>query len=155
MPAGDVAPGLSQNRYVVLNTSNASITDVTEAYRRNRLLGIVPHRVDLGHPPVGELLGPTWYPSEGDFRWMPQEATVKIGLPEGRVGQILVDTICVPMLLKDGPIVLSIALNDVPANATFQQLAKVIFGSQVIFHISRNFVLLHKRFSPRASAHER
>ncbi len=60
--------------------------------------------VDAGDPASASRLGPTWYPAEGAYRWMPKTATLKIGGPQ-KDGQALEITgHCPAVLLTKGPL---------------------------------------------------
>ncbi len=60
--------------------------------------------VDVGDPASAGRLGPTWYPVEGAYRWMPKTATLKIGGPQ-QEGQVLeVSGHCPAALVAKGPL---------------------------------------------------
>jgi len=70
--------------------------------------------VDVGDPAYASRLGPTWYPVEGDYRWMPKTATLRIGGPQ-KEGQILeVAGHCPAALLSNGPLAVTFSADGVP-----------------------------------------
>lgn len=75
---------LSQNRAVVYAVDDEGhVRDVTKLFQASTLDSELPQKIELGHPPLDSMLGSSWYPSEGDFRWMPKDATVRLGVPNG------------------------------------------------------------------------
>jgi hypothetical protein len=59
-------------------------------------------------------IGPSWYPIEDGYRWMPKSAWIEIAAPV-REGQGLdVDGYCPGMLLTKGPIEASFRADGVP-----------------------------------------
>ena len=62
-----------------------------------------PEFVDVADAHYQDRLGPTWYPVEDGFRWMPKRATVKLGGP--KAGQNLeVTGYCPAILVEKGPV---------------------------------------------------
>ncbi|HLG95651.1 MAG TPA: hypothetical protein VKX49_05000 [Bryobacteraceae bacterium] len=70
--------------------------------------------VDVGDSAYSNRLGPTWYPVEDRFRWMPQRATLKMAGPE-KAGQMLeVTGFCPAILTKHGSVQVTFTVNDAP-----------------------------------------
>jgi hypothetical protein len=67
-----------------LSISPEGLHDVTTQYEAMLISTLVMTRhdfVDAGDPLYALLLGPTWYPAERGFRWMPRTASVRISGP--------------------------------------------------------------------------
>ena len=91
---GGVAPFLISPRQALANAFNNharvlavsadGVHDITRGYqlvlhadpRANRI-----DALDAGDPNRAESFGPTWFPPEGGFRWMPKSATVRLSAP--------------------------------------------------------------------------
>ena len=80
LPPGPALKALEENRAVVYAVGSQRLTNVTPVFRalaRDRWhTSQEPRRVDAGSPLFEGQLGPTWYWSEGTYRWMPKQATV-------------------------------------------------------------------------------
>jgi len=109
--AFELKSGLAANRIAVYRVQGAVLQDVTRHYAQANLYGDVPTRIDLGHPLMESLLGPTWYPSEGDYRWMPKEASVRLGVPASGTGEVRIDAVCNPLQVTPKPLQVSIAVD--------------------------------------------
>jgi hypothetical protein len=68
--------------------------------------------VDVGNPLYALLLGPTWYPAERGFRWMPQTASVRISAPRKPGATLHVTGFAPEALLATGPRVLSFRIGE-------------------------------------------
>ena len=75
-----------------------------------------PEHVDVGNPDFADRLGPTWYPIENGFRWMPKTATVNIRGPS-KAGQVLEITGCPALLVAKGPLQVAFAADGMKIGA--------------------------------------
>jgi len=100
LPKDDVRAGLAGNRILVYRVEPDGLQDITGLYREMALETALPRRIELGHPPMESLLGQSWYPSEGDYRWMPKQATVRLGVPDTGEGELHVEAFCVPIQVQ-------------------------------------------------------
>ncbi len=98
---------IKTNQAVVLQLEGRRLRDVTDLYRpklERALNGKTVDWVDVGDPQYANRLGPTWYPLEAGFRWMPKTASVKIARPT-KAGQVLkVTGYCPATVLANGPL---------------------------------------------------
>ena len=108
----EMQAGLAQNRIVVYSVTNGQLNDITGMFKQAALETGAPLRVALGHPPMESLLGPSWYQSEGDYRWMPKRATVRLGVPEGGEGELRIDANCAPIQVQTRPLMLMVSVDD-------------------------------------------
>lgn len=104
LPRAEILTGLAQNRIRVYKVEGGQPKDITSLFRGIAAQGAVPRRIELGHPPMESLLGPTWFPSEGDYRWMPKEGSVVIGMPENGAGLLRIEAFCAPVQIQTGPL---------------------------------------------------
>ena len=92
---------LKADRAIVYSAGGdtGELRNITALFKAAALDNGTPRRIEIGHPPIDSLLGPTWYPSEGEFRWMPAEATVRLGGPPNGHGAVRVRATCAPIQL--------------------------------------------------------
>jgi len=93
----------------VLRVSRHSLTDITSEYESGlRVSQTAVHHdsVDVGDPVYAGAIGPTWYPVESGFRWMPRTATVTLSAPSSRSAKFVVKGYAPAALLASGPVVL-------------------------------------------------
>jgi hypothetical protein len=81
LPAGVVAQALKREELLVYDVRGPRLRNITGVYAALPREGGVPRRVDAASPLTSYLLGPEWYPSDGDHRWMPQRAGLRMGAP--------------------------------------------------------------------------
>lgn len=100
---------LANNQALVVAFQGRELRDITSAYlAKLRFVSNHPEFVAVANPLYGNRLGPTWYPIEQDFRWMPKTATVRIAGPK-KTGQMLEVTGYTPaVLVARGPLVVSL-----------------------------------------------
>jgi hypothetical protein len=67
---------LAANQAAVYDFDDGQVRDITVEYRRQSQ--VLAKRVNAGDDSSANQLGPTWYPIEGGFRWMPKRATVRL-----------------------------------------------------------------------------
>jgi len=59
------------------------------------------------------LLGPEWYESDGDHRWMPQRATLRMGAPPSAGMKLYMRGACAEDLLRAGPLPVKVTVNGI------------------------------------------
>ena len=70
---------LAANQAAAYDLSGPQVRDITVDYGKQA--GELSKKVDVGDDASADQLGPTWYPKEGAFRWMPKQATVRLRGP--------------------------------------------------------------------------
>ncbi len=103
LPYTGVLSGLAQNRLLVYHVQDGELQDITAVFKPSSGSDL-PRRINPGDPRMASLLGPTWHPSERNFRWMPKEATIRIGMPKNGQGELRIEAICVAAQVKTGPL---------------------------------------------------
>ena len=91
MSSREAVVELKSHRAAVLQLEGRNLRDVTNLYLpelEQASGGKSFDRVDAADPQDASRLGPTWYPREAGFRWMPKTATVTIARP-ATLGQVL------------------------------------------------------------------
>ncbi len=113
LPPGPALAALDRNRAVVYAAGESRLRNVTGAYRAVARMNWpspgTPRRVDAGNPLFESQLGPSWYPLEGDYRWMPKQATLRLGGPAGADQKLHVLGFCPDRQLEAGPLTLTIS----------------------------------------------
>ena len=90
LPAAVVDQALKREELVVYDVRGPRLRNITEVYAAlPRESGGLPLRVDAASPLTSYLLGPEWYPSDGDHRWMPRRAGLRMGAPSTRRAEAL------------------------------------------------------------------
>jgi hypothetical protein len=105
---------LAQNQALVLDVSGETVRDITAHYRPAANIqesDRIPSRVDLGDELQAGQLGPTWYPNEGGFRWMPKRATVTLRGPRTPAEKLYITGTCPAAALKPGPLKVQISVD--------------------------------------------
>ncbi len=110
----DIMPALSQNNALVLAVSDHRVTDVTAAYSAVARTQYAPQeirRVDVGQPGMALKLGPSWYPVERGFRWMPDSATVRMAGPHSPAERLHVSGYAPAVVVAQGPVHLTVSVD--------------------------------------------
>ena len=100
----------------VLDLSLGESRDVTKAVETALRADPLARRrefVDVGDPVYAPLLGPTWYPAENGYRWMPKTATVKLSGPSSPSQKLHVTGFAHSSLLAGGPVTLRFSADGV------------------------------------------
>ncbi len=105
---------LDQGRAIVLDASEGRVRDITAEYRMPAEIeerAGASARVDVGTDLVAGQLGPTWYPLEAGFRWMPKRATVKLPGPRAPGQKLYLTGFCPAAALKRGPLQVEVSVD--------------------------------------------
>jgi hypothetical protein len=105
LPETEEHIALSQNRALVYAVDDGRLRDITTVFKTTTVEGEIPLRIEVGHPLMESLLGPSWYGSEGDYRWMPKEASVRLGAPKTGEGEVRVEAFCGAAQVATQPLV--------------------------------------------------
>jgi hypothetical protein len=111
LPADVVARALDRDELVVYDAAGPQLRNITAIYAAQPQDRTLPRRIDAASPLVGYLLGPEWYAVEGDHRWMPKRATLRIGGPASPAEQLYLRGQCPEALLKQGDVIVTIAVD--------------------------------------------
>src|SRR5207237_6027817 len=83
-PAAATLDALNSGKAVVYSAAGDKLKNITGVYGTTsqlHLRGEMPRRVDVANDLLAYLLGKSWYPRDGTHRWMPKQATVRLGGP--------------------------------------------------------------------------
>ncbi len=110
LPRNQVLAGLESGEIVVYGVEGGVVHDITRMFKAAALNNAVPGEIEIGQPLMESLLGASWYQSEGDFRWMPKTATVRMGMPAGGAGEVKIHAFCTPAQVQSAPLQVSIGI---------------------------------------------
>jgi hypothetical protein len=113
-----VAQALKREELVVYDVRGPLLRNITAVYAALPRDSGLPLRVDVASPLSGYLLGPEWYESDGDHRWMPRRAGLRIGAPATRGQKLYLRGACPDEQLRAGPLPVTVTVEDVPLPAT-------------------------------------
>ena len=111
LPADVVSNALKRDEIVVYDARGARLRNITQLYAALPQATTLPLRVDAASPLTSYLLGPEWYQSDGDHRWMPRRATLRIAGPAAAGARIYLRGECPDELLRGGPLPLTVAID--------------------------------------------
>jgi hypothetical protein len=113
LPAVETRRGLDEGGIVVYRAAQDPLKNITHQYEIPAALeqSSEPLRIDMADPLVGPRLGPTWYPREGGFRWMPRTAAVRMPGPRSAGQKLYLTAICLPQQLAGGPLEMTVTVD--------------------------------------------
>ncbi|MEO8597932.1 MAG: hypothetical protein ABI759_31720 [Candidatus Solibacter sp.] len=115
LPADVVTQALKRSEIVVYDVRGPRLRNITEIYAstpHDNTSG-VPQRVDAASPLTQYLLGPEWYESDGDHRWMPKRATLRMGAPAAAGLKLYLRGACPEELLKEGALPVQVTVDGI------------------------------------------
>jgi hypothetical protein len=118
LPAGVAAEALKREELVVYDVRGARLRNITAVYAALPRESGLPLRVDAASPLSSYLLGPEWYPSDGDHRWMPRRAALRIGAPATGGQKLYLRGSCPDEQLKAGPLPVTVTVEGVTLPST-------------------------------------
>jgi hypothetical protein len=114
LPAGPTLRALANEQIQVYQAGGYRLKNITaeyEVFAFKNLSPNYPTRLDLGNPLVAYLLGSTWYPLEGVYRWMPKVATIRIAGPQTANARLVITGYCPQEQTRLGPLKLFISID--------------------------------------------
>ena len=110
LPSEVASQGLDRGEMQVYDVTGPRLRNITAAYAALPREARAPQRVDVGNPLTAYLLGPEWYPNDGNHRWMPRRSTLRIEGPTGPVQELHLQGACSPEQLRAGPILVTVTV---------------------------------------------
>jgi len=118
LPADVVAQALKREELVVYDVRGPRLRNITAVYAALPRDSGLPLRVDVASPLTGYLLGPEWYESDGDHRWMPRRASLRMGAPATPGQRLYLRGSCPDEQLRPGPLPVTVTVEAVTLPAT-------------------------------------
>jgi hypothetical protein len=114
LPEQAVERALARDEVVVYDVAGPRLRNITSLYASlPRQTAKPPLRVDAASPLIDYLLGPEWYPSDGDHRWMPLRATLRMGAPDAPGRALHLSGDCPDEQLRAGPLSVMVTVDGV------------------------------------------
>ncbi|HTX36236.1 MAG TPA: hypothetical protein VME43_14500 [Bryobacteraceae bacterium] len=111
LPGGMAAKALAEQQAVVYDVRGARLQNITARYTVSQAERQAPARVEVAQPLAAYLLGPEWYAPEGNHRWMPRRATLRIAGPAAPGQKLYLDGSCPPEQLRQGPLAVTVTVD--------------------------------------------
>ncbi len=111
LPADVVANALKREEIEVYDVRGPRLRNITQLYASMPRTTRLPRRVDAASPLTSYLLGPEWYPSDGDHRWMPRRATLRIAGPPASGARLYLRGQCPEELLSAGSLTVTVSID--------------------------------------------
>jgi hypothetical protein len=112
LPAAATLNALNSGRIVVYSAAGDRLKNITASYgSKLQLTAETPRRVDVANDLLAHLLGKSWYPRDDRHRWMPKQATVRLGGPKTSAQRLYVSGFCPEGQLEKGPLPLSLSVD--------------------------------------------
>ena len=114
-----MAQALQREELVVYDVRGPRLRNITAVYAALSRESGLPLRVDAASPLTSYLLGTEWYPSDGDHRWMPRRASLRMGAPTSPGQKLYLRGACPDELLKAGllPVIVTVEGVTLPVTA--------------------------------------
>jgi hypothetical protein len=103
--------GLDRGEMEVYDVTGPRLRNITTAYAALPREVRAPQRVDVSNPMIAYLLGPEWYPADGNHRWMPGRATLRIGGPTAPGQELYLRGVCSLEQLRAGPVLVTVTVD--------------------------------------------
>jgi len=111
LPADEVSKELDNEQVVVYDVRGPILRNITSDYASQPRDAGAPRRIDAGSTFAQSLLGPEWYPLEGNHRWMPKRATFHIAGPAAAGQKLYLRGYYPAEQLRTGPLQVTVAVN--------------------------------------------
>ncbi len=105
---------LSRDDAVVYDVSGPRLRNVTANFMQMRIARSLPAALNLADPLVAGLLGPEWYHSDENHRWMPKRATLRMAGAEHAGQSLYLRGNCGEEELRPGPLSITVTVDGVP-----------------------------------------
>lgn len=114
LPPEEVSKALDNDEVAVYDAGGPRLRNITTAYSAQpHDLGL-PLLVDVGSSLAGPLLGPEWYAPDGNHRWMPQRASLRMGAPTAAGQKLYLRGYYPADQIHNGPLTVSVTVNGSP-----------------------------------------
>ncbi|HLK64874.1 MAG TPA: hypothetical protein VKU19_15630 [Bryobacteraceae bacterium] len=111
MPTASVAQGLAHGDIVIYDVTGPRLRNITAAYAAMPHDSGAPRRLDVSSPLAAPWLGPEWYAADGNHRWMPRRATLRLGTPNAAGQKLYLEGTCPTEQLRAGPVLVTVNID--------------------------------------------
>jgi hypothetical protein len=107
---------LARNEAAVYEYSGERVRDITAEYKNSaenywQKANVYSNKIDVGDDASADRLGPEWYRKEGNYRWSPKRASLRLNGPRNAGEKLTVNGYLPPDALKDGPVTFQIKVD--------------------------------------------
>jgi hypothetical protein len=154
LPPDLTSEALDRDEVVVYDVRGPKLRNITSAYAERPLDLRLPASLDVANPLAAALLGPEWYAPDGNHRWMPKRATLRMAGPSAAGQKLYLRGSCPEEQLRNGPLAVTVSIDGValpaeairagensfelayelPASATGQAVMQVAVEVERTFH---------------------
>ena len=116
LPPAPALMALKRGQAVVYEASGERLLNITSFYTKLALSTWkpeLPQSVDAGESLYNDQFGNGWYPIENGYRWMSQEAEVRLGAPKSTGQKLHLSGYAPEELLRAGPLHLNVSADGV------------------------------------------
>jgi hypothetical protein len=110
LPPDVAGNALERDEVVVYDVRGPRLRNITSVYTAMPRETRLPSRVDVASPLTSYLLGPEWYPSDEDHRWMPKRATLRMAGPAAAGQKLYLAGQCPEEQLRHGPLPVTVTV---------------------------------------------
>jgi hypothetical protein len=104
-----------RNQAVVYEVTNDRLLNITDYYSKQAISTWkqdLPQSVDAAQSLYSSQFGNTWYPIEDGHRWMPRQATVRLGAPKSPDQKLHLTGFAPDELFREGPVHLKVSADE-------------------------------------------
>jgi hypothetical protein len=105
------AKALDSDEVAVYDVRGPRLRNITSAYASQPRDVSLPRRVDAGSPLAAPLLGPEWYAPDGNHRWMPQRASLRMAGPAAAGEKLYLRGYYPAGELRNGPVNVTVTVD--------------------------------------------
>ena len=113
LPPDLTSAALDRDEVVVYDVRGPRLRNITSAYAERPRDLRLPSSVDVANPLAAPLLGPEWYAPDGNHRWMPERATLRMAGPGSTGQKLYLRGSCPEEQLRAGPLAVTVSIDGV------------------------------------------
>jgi len=113
LPPEMASAALDQDQLVVYDVRGPLLRNITSAYADRALEPRLPAMLEVANPLAAPLLGREWYAADGNHRWMPKRATLRMAGPNAAGQKIYLRGYCPDDQLSAGPLAVAVTVDGV------------------------------------------
>ena len=113
LPPDLTSAALDRDEVVVYDVRGSRLRNITSAYAERPRDLRLPSSVDVANPLAAPLLGPEWYARDGNHRWMPKRATLRMAGPGAAGQKLYLRGTCPEEQLRSGPLAVTVSIDGV------------------------------------------
>jgi hypothetical protein len=113
LPPDLTSVALDRDEVVVYDVRGPRLRNITSAYAERPRDLRLPSSVDVANPLAALLLGSEWYAPDGNHRWMPKHATLRMAGPSAAGQNLYLRGSCPDEQLRNGPLAVTVTIDGV------------------------------------------